>query len=42
MNEFKKLDDKVYELLKDALNGFAVEGEPEDAFGEKKEAPSFE
>lgn len=26
----------------DALNGFMVEGEPEDAFGEKKEAPSFE
>lgn len=26
----------------DVLNGFMVEGEPEDAFGEKKEAPSFE
>jgi len=26
----------------DALNGFMVEGEPEDAFGEKKEAPSFD
>lgn len=26
----------------DALNGFMTEGEPEDAFGEKKEAPSFE
>lgn len=26
----------------DALNGFMVEGEPEDAFGEPKEAPSFE
>lgn len=26
----------------DALNGFMVEGEPEDSFGEKKEAPSFE
>ena len=26
----------------DALNGFMVEGEPEDAFGEAKEAPSFE
>ena len=26
----------------DALNGFMVEGEPEDAFGEHKEAPSFE
>lgn len=26
----------------DALNGFAVEGEPEDAFGDKKEAPSFD
>ena len=26
----------------DVLNGFMTEGEPEDAFGEKKEAPSFE
>lgn len=26
----------------DALNGFMVEGEPEDAFGEPKEAPSFD
>ena len=26
----------------DALNGFMVEGEPEDAFGEHKETPSFE
>lgn len=26
----------------DALNGFMVEGEPEDAFGEHKEAPSFD
>ena len=26
----------------DALNGFMVEGEPEDAFGEPKEAPNFD
>lgn len=26
----------------DVLNGFMTEGEPEDAFGEKKEAPSFD
>jgi len=26
----------------DALNGFMVEGEPEDAYGEHKEAPSFD
>ena len=26
----------------DALNGFMVEGEPEDAFGERKEAPNFD
>ena len=26
----------------DALNGFMTEGEPEDAFGERKEAPSFD
>lgn len=26
----------------DALNGFMVEGEPEDAFGEHREAPNFD